>query len=100
MEDMELICFELISHHGSARSYFIEAIGAAKAGDFSEAEAKMAAGEEEFLAGHRVHAQLVQREAGGEAIPVSLLLVHAADIMTSAETLKIIARELIDLYKK
>lgn len=99
MEGMELICFEMIAHHGSARSHFVEAIKAAKEGDFAKAAEKMAQGEEEFNAGHRAHAQLIQREAGGEEIKVSLLLLHAADLMMSAETLKIMAQELIDLYK-
>lgn len=100
MEGMELVCFEMISHHGSARSFFVEAIQAAKGGDFALAEKNMAAGEEEFQAGHQAHAQLIQKEAGGETVPVDLLLLHAADLMMSAETLKIIAQELIDLYRK
>ncbi|MGI6365292.1 MAG: PTS lactose/cellobiose transporter subunit IIA [Bacillota bacterium] len=99
MEGLELICFEMIAYHGCARSHFIEAIRAAKQGDFAAAEAKMAEGEKDFQIGHRAHAQLIQKEAGGEELKVSLLLLHAADLMMSAETLKIMAQELIDLYK-
>jgi len=100
MEGLELICFEMISNHGCARSSFVEAIKAARQGDFERAAAKMAEGEEDFNAGHQAHAQLIQKEAGGEAVQVSLLLLHAADLMMSAETLKIMAQELIELYKK
>lgn len=98
MEGMELFCFEIISHTGSARSSYIEAIKAAKSGDFQRAEELMDEGENQYCIGHKVHAKLVQQEAFGEATPVSLLLLHAADLMMSAETLRIMAKEFINLY--
>ncbi len=100
MEGLELVSFEMISRHGSARSSFVEAIRAARNGDFALAEKKMAEGEEDFLAGHQAHARLIQEEAAGKDVGVNLLLIHAADLMMSAETLKIIATELIEMYKK
>ena len=57
----------------------------------------MAEGEEDFLAGHQAHARLIQEEAAGKDVGVNLLLIHAADLMMSAETLKIIATELIEM---
>ncbi|NLL74230.1 MAG: PTS lactose/cellobiose transporter subunit IIA [Erysipelothrix sp.] len=100
MEGIELLSFQMISFNGSARSCFVEAIMAAKEGDFERAEQLMAEGEEQFVEGHRVHAQLIQKEASGEATAVNLLLIHAEDQMMSAELLKIIAAELIDIHKR
>ena len=100
MEGIELLSFQMISFNGSARSCFVEAIMAAKEGDFERAEQLMAEGEEQFVEGHRVHAQLIQKEASGEATAVNLLLIHAEDQMMSAEFLKIIAAELIDIHKR
>ena len=100
MEGNELLSFQMISFTGSARSCFVEAIMAAKEGDFERAEQLMAEGEEQFVEGHRVHAQLIQKEASGEATAVNLLLIHAEDQMMSAEVLKIIAAELIDIHKR
>ena len=100
MEGIELVCFEMISHHGSARSCYIEAIQAAREGNFALAQEKIDSGDEEFQAGHQAHARLIQKEAAGEPVALSLLLLHAADLMMSAETLKIIGIELIELYKK
>lgn len=99
MEGLELCCFEMISYHGCARSCFVEAIAAAKKGDFEKAEQLMAEGEKEYCVGHEAHARLIQQEACGECTDVSLLLLHAADLMMSAETLKIVATEFIELYK-
>lgn len=100
MEGLELLSFQMISFNGSARSCFVEAIQAAKEGDFDRAEQLMAEGEEQFIEGHRVHAELIQKEAQEGATQVSLLLLHAEDQMMSAEVLKIIASELIDIHKK
>ena len=101
MEGIELLSFQMISFNGSARSSFVEAIAAAKAGDFDRAEELMAEGEEQFVEGHRVHAQLIQQEAQNEgSTEINLLLIHAEDQMMSAEVLKIIAAELIDIQKK
>jgi PTS system cellobiose-specific IIA component len=98
-EQMEVICFELISTAGDARSSYIEAIQAAGEGNFDEAERLMKQGREAFSKGHEVHADLLTREANGNA-ETSLLLIHAEDQMMSAESFGILAEQFIDLYKK
>lgn len=100
MEGLELLSFQMITFNGSARSCFVEAIGAAKEGDFDRAAELMAEGEEQFIEGHKVHAQLIQQEAQTGGTALSLLLIHAEDQMMSAETLKIMASEIIDIYKR
>ena len=100
MGDLELKCFNIISNVGSARSFYIEAIQYAKNEEFEKAEKSMNEGEEAYLEGHHSHAELIQQECSGEAVPVSLILLHAEDQLMSADGFKIIAREFIDLYKK
>ncbi len=60
----------------------------------------MAEGEEQFIEGHRVHAQLIQQEASEGKTEINLLLIHAEDQMMSAEMMKIVAAELIDIHKQ
>ena len=100
MQDLELIAFQIISNVGSARSAFVNAIRAAKAGDFARAEKLIEEGEADFLTGHKAHQQLLTDEAAGTAAPVTLLLAHAEDQRSSAEACKIRAREFIDLYQR
>ncbi len=100
MEGIELLSFQMISFNGSARSCFIEAIAAAKEGDFDRAESLMAEGEEQFTEGHRVHAQLIQKEAQEGSTEINLLLIHAEDQMMSAELMKILAAELIEIHRR
>ena len=99
MEDLELIAFKIISGVGSARSSYVEAIAAAKAGDFARAESLIQKGEESFVEGHHAHLKLLEAEGKGENV-TSLLVLHAEDQLMSAEGFKIIAREFIDAYKR
>ena len=100
MEGIELLSFQMISYTGSARSCFVEAIMAAKEGDFDRAAQLMAEGEEQFVEGHRVHSQLIQKEAQEGKTDINLLLIHAEDQMMSAELLKIVGAELIEIHKR
>lgn len=100
MEELELICFHIISHVGNARSSYIEAIHLAQNGRYGEAEEKLKEGEASFIEGHHAHARLIQQEAGGTHTAVTLLLVHAEDQLMSAEAFCTIAKEFISLHKK
>lgn len=95
MEELEEICFKIISNVGGARSSYIEAIQKAKQGNFEEAQTLLEVGQEQFLLGHEAHLELFQKEIGN-----SLLVIHAEDQLMSAEGFKIIAQELIDTHKK
>ncbi len=100
MEELEMISFQMISTVGTARSMFVNAIQLAKEGKFEEARAKIKEGEDCFIEGHHAHANLLSKMAEGEHMPVDLLLVHAEDQMMSAETFKMVALELIEMYEK
>ena len=56
MEGLELICFEIISSVGMARSLYIEAIQEAKTGNFEQAQELIKQGDESFTEGHHSHA--------------------------------------------
>ena len=100
MEGLELISFQILRAGGTARSSYIEAIHAAKAGRFEEAEALIKQGQEIFIEGHHAHASLIQQEANGEPIPFTLLLMHAEDQLMSAEAFGILAEEFVAVYQK
>ncbi|WP_068268469.1 PTS lactose/cellobiose transporter subunit IIA [Caviibacter abscessus] len=99
-EEMEEVCFSLISTVGMAKSLFIEAINDARKGEYELAKEKIEEGEQIFSKGHDIHLNLVQKEAQGKNVEVSLLLIHAQDQLMNAETFKILAYEFIELYKK
>ncbi len=100
MQEIELICFQLITAAGGAKSNYIKAVQKAKLGEYAEAERLIAEGDEMMKQGHLPHSDLVQKEAAGEAVPMGLILTHAEDQMMSAEVFKVMAEEIIELYKK
>ena len=100
MEGLELISFQIISAVGTARSCYIEAIAAAREGDYEKAQELISQGEEFFNQGHHCHASLIQKEASGEHVEFQILLIHAEDQLMSAEAFGILAKEFIETYKK
>lgn len=100
MEGIELIAFQIIAAVGSARSNYVEAIRQAKIGEFEQAEKLIKEGEKFFLEGHKAHSTLIQKEASEGKLEVNLILLHAEDQLMSAETLKIVADELIEVHRE
>nr|WP_244148994.1 PTS lactose/cellobiose transporter subunit IIA [Streptococcus cuniculi] len=66
MQELEMICFKMISNLGAARSLFMEAIQAAKRYEFETARQLIEEGEEYRLKGHDVHFDLLSKESSGE----------------------------------
>ena len=94
MDNLELVSFQIISAVGVAKSFYIEAMKIAEKGDFDLAKAKIKEGDQE------AHAGLIQKEANGEKVVPNILLMHAEDQLMSAETIKMMALEIIKLNQR
>jgi PTS system cellobiose-specific IIA component len=95
---MEEIIFQLITFSGEAKSYMLEGIQDAKAGNIEEAKAKVEKAIAQLNQAHRFQTELIQKEAAGEEAIVSLLLIHAQDHLMNAILLKDLANEIIDIH--
>lgn len=100
MEGLELVSFQIIAAAGTARSSYVEALQAAKEGRYDDAKELIKQGDEAFTEAHHVHADLIQKFAAGEEVGANILLIHAEDQVMSAEVFKLLAEEMIDVYKK
>lgn len=100
MDELVRTSFKIIAAVGGARSSYVEAVAAAKSGDFERADELMRAGDESFLDGHDAHTSLIQREAAGDPVNMTLMITHAEDQLMAAESFKIVATELIDVYRR
>ena len=98
MEGLELIAFEIISNVGMAKSLAIEALRVVRSGNYAEERLSEAA--KYLTEGHHAHTSLIQKEAAGEKTEFSLMLMHAEDQMMSAEVIKSLAEEMIEMYKE
>ena len=77
-----------------------EAMKAAREERFEEAEELVKKADASLLKAQESHMGLIQQEAEGKTVTVSLLLMHAEDQMMTTETLKGIVREVILTHKK
>ena len=100
MSESEEIAFGLISTAGTARSLYMNAMKAAREGQFDEADDLMKQAEEPSLEAHNTQTKLLVSEAQGHHIPVDVLLVHSQDHLMDSIAVGDLAVEIIALYKK
>lgn len=98
-EQMEMICFQMITFAGEAKSCYMEALQAIKEKDFNKADTLLDEASKNFSEVHKAHADLIQKECDGEKVEMSLLMTHVEDQMMSVETIKIMVLEFYELYK-
>lgn len=99
MDNNELVAFEIISNVGMAKSLAIEALRDARSEAYEEAERKLVEAQEFLVKGHHAHAGLIQKEAAGEKLEFSLMIMHAEDQLMSTETIKDLTKEIIAMFK-
>ncbi|WP_209124130.1 PTS lactose/cellobiose transporter subunit IIA [Alkalihalobacillus sp. BA299] len=97
MTTNEEVIFQLILHAGNGKSSAMEALAAAKNGNFVEAREKLNQAGQELNEAHHIQTSLIQGEVRGEKTEISLLMIHAQDHLMNAITVKDLAAEIIDL---
>lgn len=100
MEEKEQICFQIISQAGMARSCFFESIQKGREAQDLAALQAIEKGKEHYHEAHLAHRKLVQQEAQGDKVWMSLLLSHAEDLLMSADIMSELAKEFQGLYEE
>ncbi|WP_077611373.1 PTS lactose/cellobiose transporter subunit IIA [Clostridium sp. Marseille-P2415] len=97
---IETIMMELVVNGGNARSCALQAIAAAREGKIELAEKQLKEADEAIERAHEFQTGILQAEASGEHLEMSLIMVHAQDHLMNAMTVRDLANEFIKLYKK
>lgn len=100
MTDIQIACFSIISYVGDAKSCYMQALRAAKGGEYSKARELVDQGLRSYAEGHNAHAALITQEAQTGDVPSSLLLMHAEAQLMDAESCKVYVTEYINLYER
>lgn len=93
------IIMELVMYGGDGKSNAMEAIQAAKEGNFELADSKMKAAGESLLKAHHAQTDMLSQEAAGNPTELSLLMVHGQDHLMTGIAFKDLAQEIVDLYR-
>ena len=99
-DEMLQVAMQLIIHGGNAKGQGLLAIKAAKAGNFDEAEAALAAGHQALKEAHDVQTGLLTDAANGVDVPLNLYLIHGQDHLMAGITTLDLATEIVDVYRK
>ena len=99
-EELQVTAFEIILNSGNARSMVHEAFNAMREGNFVLAEEKLVESNEEILKAHQAQTDLLQEYARGKEIVVEIIMVHAQDHLMTTMTVREVALEMLELYKK
>lgn len=90
----------LIINAGNAKSDAMEAIQAAKEGNFDLAQEKLEEADQALVEAHHSQTGLLTEEASGNPMTVTLLAVHSQDHLMTSITFNDMAKEVVDLYKR
>lgn len=91
--------FFIILHSGNARSKTMQALQSAREQQFSEADNLLEEAEKEINVAHKVQTEMIQSNARGEEINLSILLIHAQDHLMTAMLAIDLAKEILLLHK-
>ncbi|MDY4001338.1 PTS cellobiose transporter subunit IIA [Streptococcus orisratti] len=99
-EELQLAAFGIILNSGNARTTVHEAFAAMREGDLDLAAEKLETSNGELLEAHHAQTKLLQDYAGGVEINMEIIMVHAQDHLMTTMTLREVALEMLELYKK
>ena len=99
MEELEMQIMNIIVYAGDCKNHAYGALRKAKEKNFEEAEKEMKLAEESISKAHDFQTAMIQKEANGEKVELSVLFVHAQDHLMTAMSEKTLIQEIIELRK-
>ncbi|MBS4750356.1 PTS lactose transporter subunit IIA [Granulicatella sp. zg-ZJ] len=99
-EDVCMLGFEIVAYAGDARSALLDALSKAKEGHFEEAQELIAEAQENIKNAHKTQTDMLAKEASGDDIEMSFIMIHGQDHLMTTLLLKDLVEHIIYLYKK
>ena len=99
-EELQVAAFEIILHSGTARTSVQEAFADMREGRYDAAAEKLETSNESLLEAHHAQTKLLQDYASGIEIRIEIIMVHAQDHLMTTMTLREVALEMLNLYRK
>ena len=99
-EDVTMVGFEIVAFAGDARSKLMIALNKAQNGEFEEAENLVKEAEECLVGAHNAQTDILAKESAGENLEMSFIMIHGQDHLMTTMTLREVALEMLELYKK
>jgi len=99
MEQLEMTIMNIIINAGDCKNHAYMALGMVNDGKYEEAEKEIELANDALSKAHDSQTEMIQKEASGERIEISLLFVHAQDHLMTAISEKNLIEQIIELRK-
>jgi len=93
------IATQVIINSGNARAFAFKAMDLVEEKKFAEAAKNLEKAREEISTAHKTQTEVIQAEARGESIQITLLLTHAQDSLMIAMSEVHLIERFIKLYR-
>ncbi|OOM79067.1 PTS lactose/cellobiose transporter subunit IIA [Clostridium sp. BL-8] len=99
MDQLEMAIMNIIINAGDCKNHAYMALNMVNEGKYEEVEKEMELANEALAKAHDAQTEMLQKEAAGEKIELSVLFVHAQDHLMTAISEKNLIEQIIDLRK-
>ena len=99
-KEISMTGFDIVAYAGDAETDLLDALSAARAGEFVKARELVKSAEDSINQAHNTQTKLLSKEAGGEELDVTFIMVHAQDTLMTTMMLKNEAQYFIDEYER
>ena len=99
MEQLEIAIMNIIVNAGDCKNHAYMALGMVNEGKYEDAEKEMRLANDALAKAHDSQTEMIQKEASGDKIELSLLFVHAQDHLMTAISEKNLIEQIIELRK-
>lgn len=100
LEELEVVVFGIVGFAGEAKGHAYKALSLSEEGNFDEAEEYMKKCNEAVLKAHGIQTELIQKEADGNRMPITMLFVHAQDHLMTTLSERELIKKLIKQNKR
>ena len=99
MDQLEMAIMNIIINAGDCKNHAYMALGMVNEGKYEEAEEEMKLANDALAKAHDAQTEMLQKEAAGEKIELSVLFVHAQDHLMTAISEKTLIAHILELRK-
>lgn len=89
---------QIVTYAGCAKSSYMQALQEAKKGNWELVEPRIKEGEQFYRQAHEGHGEVLLEEVNTLEPQITLLMSHAEDQIMSAELVRVLVEELIEIY--
>jgi len=99
-EEISMTGFSIVAYSGDAKASLIEALRHAQKGEFDKADECVKDANQSIVDAHNEQTKLLSKEAGGEDMDVTFIMVHGQDTLMTTMMLMDEVKFFIDEYKR